>query len=331
MAGITTNVLIGLVVGVGLILLYLGWLAARNPVLIKIGLRNIPRRPSQSILIVIGLTLSTIIIVSALSTGDTLTYSVRTNAVQAFGPIDEIVAPPLLSLFASLADSGSLDEAAAENQQAADLSRLMEGGLTSLLAVLEGGLPGITMDRLDQLKVEAKDEPLIDAVAGSIIFPTIIRNTATGQGEPFGFIFAVDDDYDQNFGLTATDGGPVSMEALEPGVGNIFAQAANLLTLAQQSAAGLGLQNFTLSNVAVATAGGVLFAKLLNRFSDNKINPLLGAAGVSAVPDSARVVQMMGHREDPHNHLLMHAMAPNVAGIIGSAIAAGALWSLMVK
>ena len=55
----------------------------------------------------------------------------------------------------------------------------------------------------------------------------------------------------------------------------------------------------------------------------------LGAAGVSAVPDSARVVQMVGHKEDPHNHLLMHAMAPNVAGVIGSAIAAGVLWSLL--
>ena len=82
---------------------------------------------------------------------------------------------------------------------------------------------------------------------------------------------------------------------------------------------------------AVATAGGVLFAKFLNLFTHDKINPLLGAAGVSAVPDSARVVQMVGHNEDPHNHLLMHAMAPNVSGVIGSAICAGILWSVMVK
>ncbi|MEQ8785946.1 MAG: sodium ion-translocating decarboxylase subunit beta [Pirellulaceae bacterium] len=78
---------------------------------------------------------------------------------------------------------------------------------------------------------------------------------------------------------------------------------------------------------AVATAGGVLFAKFMNLFLKEKINPLLGAAGVSAVPDSARVVQMVGREEDPHNFLLMHAMAPNVAGVIGSAIAAGVLWS----
>ena len=81
---------------------------------------------------------------------------------------------------------------------------------------------------------------------------------------------------------------------------------------------------------AVATASGVLFAKFLNLFTKDKINPLVGAAGVSAVPDSARVVQMMGQREDPNNYLLMHAMAPNVAGVIGSAVAAGVLWAVLV-
>lgn len=82
---------------------------------------------------------------------------------------------------------------------------------------------------------------------------------------------------------------------------------------------------------AMATAGGVLFAKLMNLFVKDKINPLVGAAGVSAVPDSARVVQMVGQKEDPHNHLLMHAMAPNVAGVLGSAIAAGVLWSQLAN
>ena len=81
----------------------------------------------------------------------------------------------------------------------------------------------------------------------------------------------------------------------------------------------------------VATAGGVLFAKFMNLFLKDKINPLVGAAGVSAVPDSARVVHMVGQQEDPGNFLLMHAMAPNVAGVIGSAIAAGVLWSVLVK
>ena len=87
---------------------------------------------------------------------------------------------------------------------------------------------------------------------------------------------------------------------------------------------GLGALSF-----AIATAGGVLFAKLMNLFLTEKINPLVGAAGVSAVPDSARVVQMVGQQEDPHNFLLMHAMAPNVAGVVGSAIAAGVLWSVL--
>jgi oxaloacetate decarboxylase beta subunit len=79
----------------------------------------------------------------------------------------------------------------------------------------------------------------------------------------------------------------------------------------------------------IATASGVLFAKLMNRVSSEPMNPLIGAAGVSAVPDSARVVQMVGNQEDPGNFLLMHAMGPNVAGVIGSAIAAGVLWSVL--
>ena len=80
---------------------------------------------------------------------------------------------------------------------------------------------------------------------------------------------------------------------------------------------------------AVATASGLLFAKIMNLFLKTKINPLLGAAGVSAVPDSARVVQIVGQKEDPTNFLLMHAMAPNISGVIGSAVAAGVLWSFM--
>ena len=82
----------------------------------------------------------------------------------------------------------------------------------------------------------------------------------------------------------------------------------------------------------VATAGGITFAKVMNLFlsKDNKINPLIGAAGVSAVPDSARVVQTEGLRYDPTNHLLMHAMAPNVSGVIGSAVAAGVMMSFLM-
>ena len=76
------------------------------------------------------------------------------------------------------------------------------------------------------------------------------------------------------------------------------------------------------------TAGGVLLAKFMNLFTKNKINPLIGSAGVSAVPMAARVSQVEGQKEDPGNFLLMHAMGPNVAGVIGSAIAAGVLIAL---
>jgi sodium ion-translocating decarboxylase beta subunit len=89
---------------------------------------------------------------------------------------------------------------------------------------------------------------------------------------------------------------------------------------------GLGAISFV-----IATCGGLLFAKFMNRFlkGDNKINPLIGAAGVSAVPDSARVVHHEGLKSDPSNYLLMHAMAPNVSGVIGSAIAAGIILSFL--
>jgi oxaloacetate decarboxylase beta subunit len=82
----------------------------------------------------------------------------------------------------------------------------------------------------------------------------------------------------------------------------------------------------------IATFGGVMFAKIMNLFlsDENKINPLIGNAGVSAVPDSARVSQIVGLQYDPKNHLLMHAMAPNVAGVIGSAVAAGILLSFFM-
>jgi len=77
------------------------------------------------------------------------------------------------------------------------------------------------------------------------------------------------------------------------------------------------------------TAGGVLLAKLMNVFSKEKINPLIGSAGVSAVPMAARVSQMEGAKADPSNFLLMHAMGPNVAGVIGSAVAAGILLTML--
>ena len=103
----------------------------------------------------------------------------------------------------------------------------------------------------------------------------------------------------------------------------VSTQADHFLTKQSVLIFALGAFSF-----ALATAGGVLFAKFLNLFLKDKINPLIGAAGVSAVPDSARVVQHVGREEDPDNHLLMHAMGPNVAGVIGSAIAAGVFYAI---
>ena len=79
----------------------------------------------------------------------------------------------------------------------------------------------------------------------------------------------------------------------------------------------------------LGTAGGVILAKIINIFSKEKINPLIGSAGVSAVPMAARVSQKVGQSENPANFLLMHAMGPNVAGVIGSAVAAGILLSFL--
>lgn len=95
-------------------------------------------------------------------------------------------------------------------------------------------------------------------------------------------------------------------------------QAEKFLTPESLKIFGLGAAAF-----CVATGSGVLFAKFMNLFTKNKINPIIGAAGVSAVPLAARVCQIEGAKEDPSNFLIMHAMAPNVAGVIGSAVAAG--------
>lgn len=91
----------------------------------------------------------------------------------------------------------------------------------------------------------------------------------------------------------------------------------------------LGILGLGAVAFCIGTASGVLMAKLMNKFSDVPINPLIGAAGVSAVPMAARVANKVGLEDNPHNFLLMHAMGPNVAGVIGSAVAAGVLLSLV--
>ncbi|MBR2346742.1 MAG: sodium ion-translocating decarboxylase subunit beta [Clostridia bacterium] len=100
------------------------------------------------------------------------------------------------------------------------------------------------------------------------------------------------------------------------------ASAANFLRLETIFIICLGLVAFSIS-----TCGGLITAKIMNWLSGGKINPLIGSAGVSAVPMAARVSQTVGQKEDPSNFLLMHAMGPNVAGVIGSAVAAGVFLS----
>lgn len=101
------------------------------------------------------------------------------------------------------------------------------------------------------------------------------------------------------------------------------ATAANFLNVKTLQIIALGVVAF-----GFGTAGGVLLAKLMNVFTKDKVNPLIGSAGVSAVPMAARVSQTVGQKADPSNFLLMHAMGPNVSGVIGSAVAAGVLLAL---
>ena len=101
------------------------------------------------------------------------------------------------------------------------------------------------------------------------------------------------------------------------------ATAEAFITVQTLAIVGLGVIAF-----AIGTGTGVLLAKLMNKVTKDPINPLIGSAGVSAVPMAARVSQVVGQKANPSNFLLMHAMGPNVAGVIGSAVSAGVLLSL---
>ncbi len=100
--------------------------------------------------------------------------------------------------------------------------------------------------------------------------------------------------------------------------GELFLKAQTLAIIA------LGLAAFSMG-----TAGGVIFGKIMCKMTGGKVNPLIGSAGVSAVPMAARVSQKVGQEANPSNYLLMHAMGPNVAGVIGSAVAAGVLLAML--
>ena len=122
---------------------------------------------------------------------------------------------------------------------------------------VSGGLPSIEAARLEQLRAEAEADPLIDGVAGAIVFPTILRNTTNGASEPLGFIYAVDDQYPHIFGLRGTDGKPLEMTVLQPGIGNVFLQASRLFSAASDLAARFGGEDASPLMRAAAGLGAV--------------------------------------------------------------------------
>ncbi len=276
---------LSLLAAVVAILLFLFLAGLRQPVMAKLGMRSIPRRPTQSILIVFGLTLSTVIIVSALAIGDTLNNSVQWHAIKSYGNIDEIVAPPLLATFAQLAGAGENSLADQEGSQsavsaAAEQLAQENAGLANVIQLLDQGLPGIDYTRYEQLRDQVQAEPLADGVAPSIVFPTIIRNTTTGQGEPLGFIMAVDDDYTRGFGLHSIDGQAVTMERLRPGVGNIFVLAGRVVEWAGQAGNQFGLDTLQPSDVVTALAAiGTAFSAA---DGSGSLDALAASAGPSA-------------------------------------------------
>ena len=230
---------------------------------------------SQSALIILGLTLSTIIIVSALSIGDTLSFSVRRHAINAYGTIDQVISPPLLSALAGLATNAAEGDNPTDALAGSELSGLLKGDLLSILGLLQKGLPGISEERYAQLRDQAQADPataaLVDGLAPSIAFPTIIRDRTSGQGIPLGFIVAVNNEYDEQFGLTTVDGEPVQMEDLRTGVGNIFAQASNLFSWADSI--GINVESVA---AGVAQAGALITQGqgLLNESTGEPTRPL---------------------------------------------------------
>ena len=277
-----------LLTAVALVLLSLVVLGLRNRTIAVLGVRNIPRRRSQSALIILGLTLSTIIIVSALSIGDTLSYSVRRQAISAYGTIDQVISPPLLSALAGFVTSAEDGSNPADALAGSELSGVLDGDLLSILGLLQEGLPGISEARYAQLRDGAQADPataaVVDGLAPSIAFPTIIRDRTSGQGIPLGFIVAVNNEYDEQFGLTTVDGEPVQMEDLRTGVGNIFAQASNLFRWAE----GIGI-NVDSVAAGIAQAGALLTQgqELLYQFNDANQPPVQPTVAPTAEPTIA--------------------------------------------
>ena len=198
-----------LLVAVGASLAILAYAAWRRPILFRLGVRNIPRRRMQSVLICLGLALSTVIVSSAMITGDTVTHSLRLTVADALGPIDELVSP--LSVRDLTSGTGNPGQ-----------------GLLSRFSNLSD-LPLIPRDTYLALRDQLKDDPLVDGLAPLVLVPCTVRNVRSGLGEPVGFIVGVGPEYEQQFGLHTADGRAATVAELRPGLGGLFRIVSPLL------------------------------------------------------------------------------------------------------
>ena len=266
--GLLNSVAFGCAIALGLVLCGLVLILFKNPILAKIGARNIPLRPAQSVFIVIGLALSTTIFVTALSIGDSLNHSIRKQVIDAYGLIDQVASPPFLTELLGVTGGG---ETGVEPSEEGDIESLIdglaEGDVATILGFLEDGLPGISEERYFRLREEALQEPLIDGMAGAIFMPTGIRNLSSGQGEPLAVVFAVDSSYESEFGLHSIEGQNLKIETLQPGLGPVFVSAKVAFEEVQEflgdAVAGAGIQGMTGQDVVLGIATGLI---LLSEF-----------------------------------------------------------------
>ncbi len=178
------------------------------------------------------------------------------------------------------------------------------------------------MIRMDQLRVVPKSERIVFPIVCTLVVSLILPDAATLVGMLMLGNLLKESGVAERLVKTA---GNELMNIITIFLGvtvGATANAENFLAPRTLLIIFLGLAAFALS-----TAGGVLFGKLMCALTHGKVNPLIGSAGVSAVPMAARVSQVVGRQYDPDNYLLMHAMGPNVAGVIGSAVAAGVFLS----
>ncbi|WP_175059765.1 sodium ion-translocating decarboxylase subunit beta [Thermococcus sp. 2319x1] len=178
--------------------------------------------------------------------------------------------------------------------------------------------------RMEQLRPVSKREKVIFPIASIIIIGLLVPSAAPLVGMlMIGNLFRESGVVERLSKAAREELMNIVTIFLGLGIGSTM-QAESFLTLSTIKILLLGVIAF-----ATATAGGVLLGKVMMKLSGGKINPMIGAAGVSAVPMSARVVQKLATKEDPGNFILMHAMGPNVAGVIGTAVVAGVLLSVL--